>query len=140
MLRKFMQWLRSIGIFKRQEPEIKINTDTDVAVQVSSGLLELFTRAAHHAKSGDLVRRQEVVNELLVRFSDELEITPSTSDRSAIYIRPRRSRFSALLVVKLNDLDQELKTVTLARMLQRPVPSSDKTSQAQKLPKARLSH
>lgn len=139
MLHKLIQWLRSIGVLKRQEPEIKVNTDTDVAVQVSSSLLELFTRAAHHAKSGDLVRRQEAINELLVRFSDELEITASASDRSAICVRPRRSRFSALLVVKLNDLDQELKTVTLARMLQRPVPSSDRTSPAQKLPKARLS-
>ncbi len=138
MLEVLFRLLRSVGFIKDESAAAENQDDRQsLVVVVSDELIELFSRVALCTRTGDAAGRKNTLTEILLRFGDDIEITAVPSDRGAIRIRPRQARFSALTVVKLNELDQDVCRVALARMLKRPVQQATKSSS--NLPQARLS-
>jgi hypothetical protein len=141
MLEALLNLLRSWGLLKveTQEPIQEVLEEKGLVVMVANELIDLFTVVSNCTRSGDQAGRKAALTEILVRFGDELEITADRSDRSAIRIRPRQARFSAMTIVKLQELDTEVSRLALNRMLQRTSKVAVSQAKVSSLPKARLS-
>jgi hypothetical protein len=141
MLEALLNLLRSWGLLKveEQEPIREVLEEKGLVVMVSNELIDLFTVVSNCTRSGDQAGRKAALTEILVRFGDELEITADPSDRSSIRIRPRQARFSALTIVKLQELDTDVSRLALNRMLQRTSKVVVSQAKVSSLPRARLS-
>ncbi|MBC7881986.1 MAG: hypothetical protein H7Y37_11720 [Anaerolineae bacterium] len=141
MVEALFNLLRSWGLLKedRQEQIQKVTEEKGLVVMVANDLIDLFTVVNNCTRSGDQAGRKVALTEILVRFGDDLEITADPIDRSSIRIRPRQSRFSAMTIVKLKELDPEVSRLALNRMLRRTSKASVPQAKVSSLPKARLS-
>lgn len=139
MVEALLNLLRSWGLLKIQEQTQELIEEKGLVVTVANDLIDLFTVVSNCTRSGDQAGRKAALTEILARFGDDLEITADPSDRSSIRIRPRQSRFSAMTIVKLKELDPEVSRLALNRMLRRTSKVSASQAKASSLPKARLS-
>jgi hypothetical protein len=121
MLHILRRLLHLLGLHKPAEgPAEPAQQEMGLVPLASSDLMGLFARIHESTRRGKVHERKVALAELLLRHGDGLEITASPCDRTAIQIRPRQSRFSALLVVRLAELDEPMRRVAFARLLQRP--------------------
>ncbi len=141
MVEALFNLLRSWGLLKEetQEQIQEVTEEKGLVVMVANDLIDLFTVVSNCTRSGDQAGRKAALTEILVRFGDELEISADPSDRSAIRIRPRQARFSALTIVKLKELDSDVSRLALNRMLRRTSKVVVSQAKASSEPKARLS-
>lgn len=95
-----------------------------VAADVPQALLNLFAQANSCTAAGNSEGNRNIVGEILARFANDLEVTAVGYEAKTIHLRPLKSRYIALAVVRIEELPETVQQIARTRIDLKTVDSS----------------
>lgn len=121
MLRSLQQLLRLSGQINTRKDIVSDNDQKQSSVVlVSQELIGLFAQIRERSRCGLHQERRRILMELLQSFGEALEITEAAGEFRVVHIRPRQARFSALLVLQADEIDEEMDCILYQHLIQQP--------------------